>query len=156
MLVLVSAQFSHADSNISNDEARNFFSLYHTMIQDRSKAVIQLISEDALLMSETHTVNNKSYITQYQLKNVFRFIETVQSFLHQNKEDSDFERIRITREGDQVKISAQRFSSTHCYLDKGYYLIIERERNFIKVIEEKINIQKNASCDELDDIQIDG
>lgn len=155
MLILVSSQFSFASENISDQEALMFFKLYHEMIQDRSTTVIQLISDDALLFSKTHTKNNTSFVTQYQTDKVFKFIKTVQSYLHQNKEDSDFERISVLQIADQVKITASRFSNTYCYLDKDYYLIIERERNFIKVVEEKINIQKGSSCEQLDDIDIE-
>ncbi|BCE01155.1 hypothetical protein [Marinicellulosiphila megalodicopiae] len=153
-LFMLIVPFAFSKQSISDAEALNFFNLYQKMIQERSTNVMQLLSKDVQLYSKTLTANGTTYVTQYDIEEVLKFIRAVQAFIYLNKEESEFEKIALTRKADQVIIRAQRFSTTNCYLDKEYYVIIERERNFIKVMEEMITIDQTKSCESLENIDL--
>lgn len=50
-------------------------------------------------------------------------------------------------EGDRVKVKANRYSFRKCYLDTGYYVILERQSDrSLRIVEEYYGTQAHSDC----------
>lgn len=60
---------------------------------------------------------------------------------------SRFTNIRVEREGDKVRVTADRYSTLKCYTDKNYYMLVARDpTGRLYVAEEYFENQPQSDC----------
>ncbi len=131
----------------STDQADSFFNKYIKLGDDFDVSVADLYSDDAKIHAYRvypHGLERSMEMSGEKWK---RMIVFVMPLAKAKNDKSTFSEISIKKQGNGFKIKANRYSESKCYIDKGYYMVIEPDENGnLLIIEEYMETQPQSNC----------
>ena len=129
-LVLTCTMPMQVVAKAAQSSAKALFEQYQTLSESFDPAVLDLYASDAVLKDTTVMADGSSKtttMTMAQYKTVFP--EVIKAMQASNEHD-EFKHIKITvLDENTARITANRYSSTKCYEDKNYYMVLQQSNN---------------------------
>ncbi len=126
---------------------KDFFQKYIDLNDSFNLSVTELYSDTASIRAYRkypHGLERTMELTGVQWKSL---IIKAMPLAKKINDKSTFSNIIFSKKGNSFKIKADRYSESKCYLDKGYFMVIEPNNNGkLVIIEEYMETQPQSSC----------
>lgn len=134
-------------NNATEKSAVIFFEKYISLGDNFDEAVADLYSDNAKISAIRRYPNGLKKVMEID-GSKWKFLVKKSMPLGKARGDiSKFTNIKITLKGTKAKIKADRYSELKCYVDRGYYMVIERDKsgNYL-IVEEYMETQPQSDC----------
>ncbi len=140
------AQLTHA-MDADEESAREFFGNYVELSDKFDTAVSDMYSDSARIMSTRNYPFDKKKELEVSGSEWKQLIEQLMPVANIKGDKSTFSDISVTIIENKARIKANRYSELKCYVDTGYYMIIERDNdgNYL-IIEEYTDTKAFSEC----------
>lgn len=147
LIVLMPALFILTACNSVDTDAKLFFEKFTELEQSFDKELANLYFEDADIIIARMQPNGKLKKIKMTGSQYKQLIINAMDVARIKNDYSSYDNIKYKSLGDSVKITAERYSNSRCYTDKGYYMIIEKDDEGDYLIgEESSTSQKESDC----------
>lgn len=139
--------------NASQHEAEFFFNQYIQLGNNFDSSISNLYSDNAVVHTKRTGPDGKVQelkMTGMQWKDL---IQKAMPAAKSRGDVSKYSNVKYSTDGHKVKIKADRYSVLKCYSDIGYYMVVEKQGDEFKIIEEYSESQVASSCKE---VKVDG
>jgi hypothetical protein len=131
----------------SNEQAMEFFKMYVELSDAFDVAAVEFYSDNARIHAYRvypHGLERAMELTGSQWK---QLAKRVMPLAKAKNDKNSFSNINIKEQGKGYKIKADRYSEMKCYIDKGYYMVVEPDnRGNLHIIEEYMETQPQSNC----------
>ena len=131
----------------TTEQAEKFFSKYITLSDTFDISVAKLYSDNAKIHTYRvypHGLERAMELSGAQWK---KLVINIMPLAKAKNDKSTFSNITIIKQGNNFKIKANRYSELKCYMDKGYYMVVEPDNNGnLLIIEEYMETQPQSNC----------
>jgi hypothetical protein len=131
----------------TEEDAKRFFEKYVKLGENFDESVAELYADSAKIKMNRLYPNGQMRKMELDGAKWKPLVKQSMPLGKTRGDISKFSEIKITVNGKRVKIKANRFSVIKCYVDKGYYMIIEKDNKGIyRIIEEYMETQPQSDC----------
>ena len=131
----------------ASSEPREFFKEYIELGERFDPSIGSLYADRAKIHATRQYplgLNRSMEFTGAQWK---QMMSAVMETAKEKNDKSKYSNMIITRQGDQYKIKADRYSVLKCYTDTGYYMIVEPgESGELSIVEEYMETKAFSDC----------
>ncbi len=134
-------------NNATEKSAVIFFEKYISLGENFDEAVADLYSDSAKISAYRRYPHGLKRAMELDGSKWKILIEKSMPLGKARGDISKFSNIKITLDGTKAKIKADRYSELKCYVDSGYYMVIERDKsgNYL-IVEEYMETQPQSDC----------
>lgn len=134
-------------NDATEEDAKRFFEKYLKLGENFDESVADLYSDDAII--KMNRLYPNGHMKKMELDGA-KWKPLLKQSMPLGKARGDiskFSEIKIKTNGKRATIKANRYSVIKCYVDKGYYMIIEKDNKGIyRIIEEYMETQPQSDC----------
>jgi len=145
IICLLVASTSHAANNA---EFLEFFNEYQRLISEFDVSVNKMYADEAKIMG----ARKKPDGTEESMTiDGARWKTIILSSMERAKkidDRSDYSQVVVDVNGDEAKISANRYSHVDCFNDKRFYMVVKAIDNQLQIVEQFMETPAQSSCEE--------
>ncbi len=131
---------------LSKKEASDFFENYIKLGEKFDVSVKNLYSDDAKIHAYRrypHGLERAMEMTGKQWKTL---LEKSMPIGKKRGDISKHKNVTYTISGSKITIKADRYSVLKCYTDTGYYMVVQKNKQNLQIIEEYFETQPQSDC----------
>ncbi len=136
-----------AQEPAQEEAARGFFDRYLRLGEAYDPAVAEMYSEAAtirVLRRYPQLPDRTMEMTGRQWKSL---VSSAMPLAKAQGDRSTFTDVTISLQGTRARIDAERYSVLKCYVDSGYYMVIERQPDgTYLIVKEYLETQPQSDC----------
>ncbi len=149
LLLLALIVFAAPAQAMKNKDAQKFFYQYIELSANFDVSVASLYADDAKIHAYRRYPNKLERAMEMTGAQWKKLVKKAMPLAMEKGDISKYKKIKISVDGNKIKIKANRYSVLKCYNDTGYYMVIEKDKNKkFKIIEEYVETQPQSNCGE--------
>ncbi len=145
--LFVASNICHAANKAETASAKQFIEKVIELSDAYDSRLAYMYSDKALIHSVRHYPNGTKRRIKISGKQWKQLIVTSMPLAKATGDKSSYSNIQYFVTGKKVKIKAERYSSSKCYTDKGYYMVIQLQpQGYYLITEEYSENQPQSNC----------